>query len=502
VLNVGLSAGILTQLVFSMFVLEALTLTCITTPLVTILYPLEKRVRISATGTFSNLPGEVPELEGRGESSSSSFDESAWKHRFTFVLDKLEHLPSMMALAQLLPTPPPAYNDDDKESSHRPSLSVVRMPEPRPGAAIDALRLIELTRTSEVMKASAVDTFVHTDPLLNIFRMFGELQGLPVTPSLSIVPYDDLANTVGEHARTTGSQLVIVPWLPPRAGQAALLPSPAPSPTRAQEQEPATSYNPFSALFRSTGSTPERAASVQHSIFVRRVFAQAATDVALFFDCALEPTSVSAGRAKKTHIFLPFFGGPDDRLALDFVVQLCASPDVTASVVRIAKRDGADDVGTGADAADYSALNSQTVASTAFPDTVYGPATTTSRLQSKTADGVAWERYASPGARAQAEPALAVALARVAFSELATPSPLRAAVQRGGAARANGARPLVVLGRSRRLAAEDHTAELRAMGRERIGSEVRKTVGDVATAFVLEGVRTGILVMQAVVAAA
>ncbi|KAF9074571.1 Cation/H+ exchanger, partial [Rhodocollybia butyracea] len=52
VLNVGLSAGILSPLVFSMFVLEAVTLTFITTPLVTVLYPPEKHVRTSATGAI------------------------------------------------------------------------------------------------------------------------------------------------------------------------------------------------------------------------------------------------------------------------------------------------------------------------------------------------------------------------------------------------------------------------------------------------------------------
>ena len=39
-------------------------------------------------------------------------------------------------------------------------------------------------------------------------------------------------------------------------------------------------------------------------------------------------------------MFLPFFGGPDDRLALEFVVQLCnENPCVRATVVRIVKRD-------------------------------------------------------------------------------------------------------------------------------------------------------------------
>jgi hypothetical protein len=45
------------------------------------------------------------------------------------------------------------------------------------------------------------------------------------------------------------------------------------------------------------------------------------------------------GVHEQTHLFLPLVGGPDDRLALDFVVQLCANPRVRATVVRITKRD-------------------------------------------------------------------------------------------------------------------------------------------------------------------
>jgi len=56
VLNVGLSAGILTRLVFSMFVLEALVLTFATTPTVTYLYPPRLRTRATVTGpSFENV---------------------------------------------------------------------------------------------------------------------------------------------------------------------------------------------------------------------------------------------------------------------------------------------------------------------------------------------------------------------------------------------------------------------------------------------------------------
>ncbi|HEV7738104.1 MAG TPA: hypothetical protein VGO47_12140, partial [Chlamydiales bacterium] len=54
------------------------------------------------------------------------------------------------------------------------------------------------------------------------------------------------------------------------------------------------------------------------------------TDVALFFDYGM------AASGKYT-VFFPFFGGPDDRAALKFVVQLCANENVAATVLRVRK---------------------------------------------------------------------------------------------------------------------------------------------------------------------
>ena len=46
----------------------------------------------------------------------------------------------------------------------------------KPEVVVDTLRLIELSdRTSAAMKSSAVDPLKDTDPLLGIFRVFGEL---------------------------------------------------------------------------------------------------------------------------------------------------------------------------------------------------------------------------------------------------------------------------------------------------------------------------------------
>jgi hypothetical protein len=83
--------------------------------------------------------------------------------------------------------------------------------------------------------------------------------------------------------------------------------------------------------------------SVIHSQFVRGVFSQATKDVALFVDqSTLDSVSVvggGGGRMQRQHVFLPYFGGPDDRLALEFVVQVCANPRTRGTIVRITKCD-------------------------------------------------------------------------------------------------------------------------------------------------------------------
>ena len=129
-----------------------------------------------------------------------------------------------------------------------------------------------------------------------------------------------------------------------------------------------------------------------------------------------------------------------------------------------------------------------------FPDTMYGNMTTQTRLQSQTVDGITWARYAAPSAPT---PGDASALSRVTFEEFAGPNPLHAALHRVRLMQ----RAVVIVGRSRRLAVEDHHAELRALEAEHGGAAVRvdmrKTIGDVGTAFVMTGIDANLLVMQA-----
>lgn len=87
------------------------------------------------------------------------------------------------------------------------------------------------------------------------------------------------------------------------------------------------------------------------------------------------------------------------------------------------------------------------------------------------------------------------------FRELSSPIPLHTviAVANEKTESLKGKRMLVLVGRSRRLAVETHSREIDDLMGEcgHVGSEVKKTIGDVATSFVLSRCGSGVIVVQA-----
>lgn len=310
VLNVGLSAGILTRQVFSMFVLEALILTFMTTPLINLIYPHKYR-------TFG-LDADITRTGSKDLSEEKcvsrdldSVEDEAWRYRFAVVLDEFKHMPGIMALAKLVL---PSTSED-------PASRITKSNK----TSANALRLIELSeRTSTMMKSAMTETLISTDPLVGVFKMFAEQSDMPVSASLSVVSHDEWAHAVAEHAERHGSQLVLIPWIPPSSGPTAAPTEPG---TPGAKPEP----NPFDTFFGL--SSKDNAASTLCSHFVRGVFRHSKTDVALFVDLG-----DNAGTSGPQHVLCPFFGGADDRLALELVVQLCMNPRMSATVIRVGKK--------------------------------------------------------------------------------------------------------------------------------------------------------------------
>jgi len=124
-------------------------------------------------------------------------------------------------------------------------------------------------------------------------------------------------------------------------------------------------------------------------------------------------------------------------------------------------------------------------------------------LQSDTADNVTWGLYAGGRESDGVSEVVKEALTRVEFSGMGTPKPLHAIVERVNeivdAMSERKTRVLVMVGRSRRLAVECHSAELKEVMRsgKSVGAEARRTIGDVGTALVVSGVKAGVVVLQA-----
>ena len=252
--------------------------------------------------------------------------------------------------------------------------------------------------------------------------------------------------------------------------------------------------------------------------FIRRVFTECPSDIALFIDRGFGNSSSFAPGAGQ-HIFMPFFGGPDDRLALRFVVQLCHHNNVTATVVRVIKDDQsrASTASAKIEMSESMQLHQNALQSNQltiggassvssmllrivaiFADTNKGFPEMSNRIASETADDIAWSYYTGDASGPSRPPALDSALQRVAFWTRKSPSPLAYAYDHAESSVSSAGhgrlwRPmLVVTGRGRRGAAISHGQELAKLLADKgqnpsVSAELRKTVGDAATALILGG---------------
>ena len=547
-------SGILSQRVFSMFVLEALVLTFATTPLVTWMYPPHVRKHVAPTGAnFDAVAGDA-EQKKRPSTGSSSSDASA-KKDFMVVIDRTEHIPAIMAVSQFVQpshSTPSYAPGNGKSASDTSNISLF------------GLRLMELSdRTSAVMKSSISPSLLFTDPLLAIFRMFARLNGIlesNLRTSLEIVPYDGLVDSVVENAEARGVDMVLLPLIihtpstTRKDGNDAEYPQGS-----GQHKSTSTGHNPFEHLLKLPNMNPYHApghgdGGAIRSHIIRGIFARSKIDVALYIDLSAAPglsasehTSGTAHRRSiskvshagdddgfggigdkaRHHVFVPFFGGPDDRLAVSFVVGLCnQNENMSATIVRFVKEDHptiahGDALRPPESVHVRTPVNEKTEAqahqsighAANVQDTVYAHNNTETRLLSDTADNLLWASLAPeniPAVNAHSSTSLPPPTTQLQFQEVYTTQPLHdfTRMSRSAARQAKtynnpggvSTRTLIVVGRSRRMAVENHDKELKGMmhdahagtgGDQYVDADVRKTVGDVASASILRTVGSG-----------
>jgi hypothetical protein len=115
-----------------MFVLEALVLTFMTTPLVVAFYPQKYRVHAAATGAnFNNVPG----AEMGRERSIEEEGTRTFSSVFTVVLDKMEVSSSLWNSDWYLLTDSPAPSRYDGYDPASSTKTIHRSPHPPPSSA-------------------------------------------------------------------------------------------------------------------------------------------------------------------------------------------------------------------------------------------------------------------------------------------------------------------------------------------------------------------------------
>ncbi|KAF3180119.1 K(+)/H(+) antiporter [Orbilia oligospora] len=475
VLNIGLTAGIISQRVFTIFVVMALVTTFATTPLVSFLYPewYQKKCLAWRAGKIN--------WDGTSTGASDDTDTQEPKVKTTVnkltALLRLESLPSLMALILLLKgekeaaapavhrsktskagkdAPEPAKNEDGPAVKSRPL---------GPRFEVHGLRLRELDeRTSAVMRVTE-DSEPARDPVINFFKAFGRMNSMACVTNLAVIPGDSFSSALSDRAKDASSDLVVVPWSETGNLSDDYTYEETPD-SRNQRFEPGPYVNFVSSLIQNTASSV--------ALFINRGFGGVGgIDISerrpkrrgSIISGAI--SRVKSGIEEPTlpildlshHVFFPFISGADDRAALRFVLQLVNNNiNVTATVVQVVQNS-------------TSAAQTSTSSSTAAQN----DAAFYLQIAASLPDEIA---------------------ARVVFETLETEQPIQTIVTR--AKQEVGIIPdagdLVVVGRSHIENYDSQIAGVTLETAPSVSIDARKTVGSVATSIIVSQVKASVLV--------
>lgn len=328
----------------------ALVTTFATTPLVQGLYPLwyQKKLESWKRGEI-DWEGHPLRSSSDTHSEATTSIEKLQSSPVTKLLVylRLESLPSLFTLITLLggekPSPVAKIHPNKlvaaKETNEDQTGTATR---PKKPLEVHGLRLLPLTeRTSSVMRVSSTTTGVITDPVVNAFRAFAGLIDLAVSGGISIVPESSFANEITTKADDLNTDLVVIPWA----------------------ENGAVSEGDSSYGGNSAGDFNDAA----QASFVRQALDEARCNAVVLVNAGFGgPGAMSGNRDEgrtlmKTtshistvslrdrhfadlsrtvadrshHIFFPFLGGSDDKVALRFVLLLAKNSNVTATILHV-----------------------------------------------------------------------------------------------------------------------------------------------------------------------
>ncbi|KAL9022937.1 MAG: hypothetical protein Q9180_008481 [Flavoplaca navasiana] len=330
------------------------------------------------------------------------------------------------------------------------------------------------------MKESEIEEVSTRDPVVNSFHSFGQLNNLSTSGDVEIVPEGSYAHTLAHSASEQGTDMVLLPW----------------SESGSLSETATTTVEHSRQRMLENGP---------HTLFLASFLDQAPCHAAVFVNNNItslaqreqEPLSPVKSRQslrsahgipsqplapRAHHIFFPFFGGLDDRIALRFVLRLAQKSNVTATILFM-------DVEQNSEPAMVDAERKQTNASGAHLPTTPSQESVEQERSFFTAMKDSLPSDLSP---------------RVLFSTISTTQPLLTIYQHaqseiGQAPKSSG--DLIVLGRGREKGI-NFKAEmpqlLTTVGQSSYpGSDVGHVLGDVAHVFIATAIKASLLIIQA-----
>jgi hypothetical protein len=469
-----------------MFVVMALVTTVSTTPLTSFLYPVWYQRKLEAWKR-----GEI-DWDGNRLSSEVASDTTPERSieklqstqvRRLLVYLRLDSLPSLFTFIALL--------GGDRATIatkiHKSKMELETVLEGELAAPtsskrpleVHGLRMLELTeRTSSVMKVSEGEDYSYRDPVVNAFRTFAQLNNVAVSGGVSVVPEDSYAETLNDRAVDYHSDLVLIPWT-----ETSNIP------------EDATAYDAFSSGIQDAfiQKTLDKAAC-NTAIFVNRGFGGPLVQEPRTLTRTVSGLSLRSQREpviqpiadRSHHVYFPFFGGNDDRVALRFVLQLAQNSNVTATIIHF-----------------ISPLQSKPSQSpeviSEITRATSGPINSTLAISERVDTEVIYANTAQDTALLHTlRDSLPQSLSnRVVFVDVPTTSPVTDSLRHARQEVAQSPRnagDLIVVGRGKHapFASAENEPGLSAPA-----VEMRKTLGIVAETLISGGVRGSVLVIQA-----
>ncbi|KAJ2157737.1 K(+)/H(+) antiporter [Coemansia sp. RSA 552] len=342
VLNIGLDAGVIDTRIFSMMVLMALVTTFATTPIVVWLYPLRHQTR----------------LEDMYDSHSANSRTGAGSPvNLLMVLSRSQQVPAIMTLLGYLHHQPgiSLSRQLTRQEDGGNALPVTHSHAHRP-LNIFGLRLLEATgRESSLMQQIDSESQVLTDPAMSMFRAFARIANMAFHGALTYSDRDHFVANILNSAKDANTEITVVSAFGRGSTESVVAPG----------------------WFESMGwgFTSEQQASL-----VTALFDKARCHVCVFIDCGLaedtlrplgrggvdtrdgaedqqsekegrvgivepeEPrmvpgaSSMFFGDGRRVPlVIVPFFGGLDDRQAVQMAAELCTHSAVQVVVWRYVK---------------------------------------------------------------------------------------------------------------------------------------------------------------------